>query len=187
MTRRRLVPQGAHVKPFGAGDPMRFPFLLVALYLSGSCVACCAQAALPSPVAAMRLLGSSDAGERRRGAEELARGDGPPAEAVPALYAAIREEQSPKVYGALLVALGSAGIAEARPLIDARIDDPDSDARGYAREALRRWLVRNMLLSEGEELPPPPHRLYGPTSALPPGAPGAKPTPELRDPLDPER
>jgi len=109
----------------------------------------------------------------------LTEGEGPPVEAVPRLWRALGKEQNPEAYGAMLVALGASGIAEVRPLIDARLNDPDGDTQRFARAALKRWLVRNMLMSEDEALPPPPHRLYAPPEALPPGAPGAKAFPGL--------
>jgi hypothetical protein len=139
----------------------------------------CSSSPPPRSAGAMvAQLASADWQARQKAAEELGQGEGPPASAVPALYAALRKEQDARVQGALLVAFGASGAAEAKPLIDARIADPDADAQGHARRALKKWLVRNMLMTDDEELPPPPHRFYGQVQ-LPPGAPGSKPTPGL--------
>jgi hypothetical protein len=138
----------------------------------------CHPAEVRSAGPAIAMLDSADWTARRKAADSLAQGEGPPTEAVRPLYAALRREQNPKAYGAMLIALGASGIAEARPLIDARVNDPDGDMQQWARAALKRWLVRNSLMGEEDALPPPPHRLYGPSSP-PPGAPGAQPTPGL--------
>lgn len=127
---------------------------------------------------AIAMLDSADWMVRKKAAIALAEGMGPPDEALRPLYRAIFKEQNPEAYGQMLIAMGASGIAEARSLIDARINDPDADMQQSARTALKRWLVRNSVMAEDEELPPPPNRLYGPLP-LPPDAPGAKPQPWL--------
>jgi hypothetical protein len=138
-----------------------------------------------SPAEEVGLLGNPDWKERRSAADGLRDHGGPPAEALPALYAALQAEQSPKVLGAILITLGASGIPEVRPFIDARVNDPDEDMRRWARRALKYWLVKNQLLGEEQELPPPPGPLYGPPAALAPGVPGSHPTPGIGAPAAP--
>src|SRR5262245_51179571 len=72
---------------------------------------------------AIGMLRSPDANERKDAANKLRKRDPMPPEAVPHLFAAIQVEQNPEAYDAMLLALGASGAAEAKPLIDARIND----------------------------------------------------------------
>jgi len=158
---------------------MRIWSVLVAMSLALSCAGVgCRLVQSRRTMPAIAMLDSADWMVRQRAAVALAEGAGPPAEAVPPLYRAMFKERNPQVYGAMLIAIGASGIAEARPLIDARINDPDGDMQQWARTALKRWLVANSLMDPQEELPPPPHRLYGPATP-PPDSPASKPTPGL--------
>jgi hypothetical protein len=129
-----------------------------------------------SPVDAIQKLQSADWEERRHAADELRDDNGPAPQALPYLLAAIQHEQNPKAFGAMMITLGKSGIAEARGIIDPRVNDPDEDMRRWARRALAMWLKRNGLLAEDDELPPPPHPLYQwpPPMPLPPNAPAAQ-------------
>src|SRR5262249_4788884 len=130
-------------------DSMRIWSLLAAVCLALPCAGLGCRLIQPrQPMPAVIMLNSADWEVRYRAAVALAEGVGPPTEAVPPLYRAMFKERNPQVYGAMLIALGASGISEARPLIDARINDPDADMQQSARTALRRWLVRNLLLGE---------------------------------------
>lgn len=164
---------------------MRFAMIVLALILVGLSLSGCRREAREpqQPTDLISMLQSPVWQERRAAAIQLRDDDGPPPEVFPHLYAAIQTEQNPYAYDALLVTLGASGAAEAKPLIDARINDPDEDVRKSAQAALKLWLVRNSLMSEDEELPPPPHPFYGPVQ-VPPGAPASRPmlpTPPVAD------
>lgn len=128
-----------------------------------------------TPAEMVANLRSPEWETRRHAADQLRDDGGPAPEALPALYAAMAHEQHPKAYGAMLITLGASGIPEARPLIDARLNDPSADMRRWSKRALNQWLVRNGLLSEDDDMPPPGHPLYGPPPPLPPSAPGSHP------------
>src|SRR5438034_8655435 len=137
---------------------MRIWTILAAMPLFLACAGVNCRLAEPrTTMPAIAMLDSADWVVRQGAAVALAEGVGPPVEAVPPLYRAMFKERNPQVYGAMLIAIGASGISEAKPLIDARINDPDQDMQQQARTALRRWLVRNSLMGEDEELPPPPH------------------------------
>lgn len=155
---------------------MRLAVVVLALSLASACTHAREPAVPPSTLAALQ---STDWQERRKAADDLAKDDGPAPEAVVPLYRALKKEQNGEVYGAMLVALGHAGIAEIRPIIDARVNDPDHDMQRWARAALKAWLVRNGLFGPEQELPAPPNPVYSPPSALPSSAPGAHPWPGL--------
>ena len=103
------------------------------------------------------------------------------------LITAAEVEGDRKAYVEMLLTLGQTGAMEARPLIDRHILSVDKWLRKHARRALREWLVANRLLHEDDDLPEPPHRLYGPPPVLPPTAPAAHSLQGLaaRTPLSP--
>lgn len=96
--------------------------------------------AMPKEVA---LLQSPDWEKRRGAADDLRDNNGPPPPAVPYLIAAAQKETHPKALGAMLITLGSSGAPEAKPLIEARVNDPDSDMRRWARRGMKNWLQKN--------------------------------------------
>jgi hypothetical protein len=128
-----------------------------------------------SPAEMVANLRSPEWETRRHAADQLRDDGGPIPEALPALYDAMMHEHNLKAYGAMLITLGASGIAEARPLIDARMSDPSEDMRRWAKRALNLWLVRNGLMSENDDMPPLGDPLYGPPPPLPPTAPGSHP------------
>jgi hypothetical protein len=88
-------------------------------------------------------LRSLDPDERRVAADELRAAGGPAPTAVPYLFEAISHERNPATYGAMLITLGASGAPEARPLIEARLRDPDSAMRRWAGTAMDYWSARN--------------------------------------------
>jgi len=76
---------------------------------------------------------------------------------VPYLIAAAQKETNPKALGAMLITLGSSGAPEAKPLIEARVNDPDSDMRRWARRGMKNWLQKNgtMVRADIATAPPP--------------------------------
>jgi hypothetical protein len=95
------------------------------------------------PPEQLAKLGSQDWKDRRDAADDLREDGGPPQQAVVALAMAASRERHPKALGAMLLTLGASGAPEAKPIIEAHVDDGDSDVRRYARRAMKSWLVRN--------------------------------------------
>ena len=89
------------------------------------------------------LLQSPDWEKRRGAADDLGDNNGPPAVAVPYLLAAAQRETNAKALGAMLITLGSSGAPEAKPMIEARVNDPSSDMRRWARRGMKNWLTKN--------------------------------------------
>jgi hypothetical protein len=129
-----------------------------------------------TPVHWIGKLRSAEWEERRKAAVELRKDGGPLPEATHQLLWSIQYEQNPEVCGEMLITLGASGAAEAKPIIDARIQGPDEDVRKAAKRALKEWLVRNSLMGQRDDLPPPPHAFYGPVH-VPPGAPASRALP----------
>jgi len=98
-------------------------------------------------------LRNPDPDKRQNAADDLRTDQGVPAEAIPHLLQAIQTEQNPKAYGAMLITLGRSGVAEAKPLIDARIPDMDRDMRRWVSRALKYWLIANKQLPPDPQLP----------------------------------
>jgi hypothetical protein len=103
------------------------------------------------------LLQSPDWEKRREAADDLSEHNGPPPPAVPYLLAAAQKETNAKALGAILITLGNSGAPEAKPLIEARVNDPDSDMRRWARRGMKNWLKKNgtMVRQDVTTLPVP--------------------------------
>lgn len=117
---------------------------------------------------------------RREAAEDLREHDGPPASAVPALLAAAAREQKPEALEQMLLTLGQSGAPEAKPLIEAHMEDGDSDLRRSARKAMKNWLSKNgQVVRRDVETPPalPPAPATA-ASAAKAEAPPAPPPPD---------
>jgi HEAT repeat protein len=91
--------------------------------------------------------------ERRRAADGLRTDDGVPAEAIGPLLQAVQVERDRGAFGAMMITLGRSGVPEAKPLIDARIPEPDPDMRRWAARALKYWLIANRQLPPDPQLP----------------------------------
>lgn len=96
-------------------------------------------------------LRNPDPGARQSAADDLRQGNdcldagAPPCvppEAIPPLLEIISAEQDPKAYGAMLITLGKSGVPEAKPIIDARLPDPDPNMRRWAARALRYYMIK---------------------------------------------
>ena len=88
-------------------------------------------------------LGSRDAHNRKEAAEYLRKNDGPPADAVPMLVDALARETDRGAKEEMLMTLGASGAPEAKPAIDAHLDDTDADVRRTAHKAEKRWETKN--------------------------------------------
>ena len=149
----------------------RLPIALTALALALSAAACNREP--PKTTADLVAdLRNPDPDARRDAADDLRTDQGVPAEAVGALLQAIQVERDKKAYGAMLITLGRSGVPEARPIIDARLPEPDKDMRRWASRALKYWMIANRQLPPDAELP----------KGWPYGQPGfPPPLPEERD------
>ena len=90
---------------------------------------------------------------RRSAADGLRMDEGVPAEAIGPLLAAAQVERHRPAFGAMMITLGRSGVAEAKPLIDARIPEPDPDMRRWAARALKYWMIANRQLPPDPQLP----------------------------------
>lgn len=124
---------------------MRFRSLAAAFALSVVALAGvgCRRDRAQSPAERIAMLQSPDAGERRDAADDLMDDDGPPPQAVPYLIAALQREQDSKTYGVMLLALGKSGAPEAKPYIEANLQNPNKGVRERAEKALELWSRRN--------------------------------------------
>ena len=129
------------------------------------------QAAPQQMPKAVAKLQSRDWEDRRDAAEDLRDDGGPPAIAVPHLIAAAQKETAPKALGAMLITLGASGAPEAKPLIEARVNDPDPDMRRWARKGMKNWQAKNGERVRQDVSTPaltPPPATTGPAAAPPP-------------------
>lgn len=102
--------------------------------------------------AAVAQLHSLDPEARRDAADDL-RDAGPIPAAVPLLLSAARWETDHDAYGAMMIALGASGDAQARPFIEPCLSAADDYLRKWAERALQLWLVGNGVLEPREDLP----------------------------------
>ena len=98
-------------------------------------------------------LRSPSADVRRDAADGLRMDEGVPAEAIGPLLQAAQAEKDRKAFGAMMITLGRSGVPEAKPLIDARIPEPDRDMRRWAARALKYWMIANHQLPPDPQLP----------------------------------
>ena len=138
------------------------------------------QAVSPA-VAKIARLSNAEWEVRRDAADDLGEHNGPPPEAVPPLVAAASRESHPKALSAMLITLGQSGAPEAKPVLDAHMDDQNSDIRRQARKAMKRWQVKNgqNVRRDVETKPPPAAPVAAATGAQPaPTAPSAPTGPD---------
>ncbi len=139
-------------------------------------VVCCAAPASAHKMsyeAAAKLLRSDDEGKRQEAVGHLlARPPHP--RIIPILLRRAAIETDPGLYRNMLLLLGKSGFMEVRPMIDRHILSPDRGLRNAARRALKEWLLANRLIAEDDDLPDPPHPMYGPPPPLPAAAPAGR-------------
>src|SRR5262249_20063157 len=85
---------------------------------------------------------------------------------------------APKALGAMLITLGESGAPEAKPLLDAHVNDPSDDMRRWARNGMKRWQAKNgqrvrQDVSTPGMMPAPPPTRPAPAASAP-AAPPAK-------------
>lgn len=158
---------------------MRFstPVTALVLALAASSVTGCHRDRAYSPADRIAMLQSPDPGQRRDAADDLMDGGGPSPQAVPYLIAAIQREQDPKTYGVMLLALGKSGAPEAKPYIEANLQNPNKNVRNRAEQALVYWSQRNPNGVPPPNMAPPPEM---PVEPQEPGAPPQLPAPAAR-------
>jgi len=107
------------------------------------------------PDQAVANLQSPDIKVRQRAANSLHADSNAPATVIPVLLQTYQAEQVPLVRGAILIALGTWGAPEAKPVIDqAVLTAADPDSRRWAARALKYWMIQTGALPQGADLPP---------------------------------
>src|SRR5262245_29316146 len=84
-------------------------------------------------------LGAADADDRKEAAEKLRKDGGPPLDAVPHVIAAIQRERDGEARAEMLITLGASGSADAKPVLEANLNDRDKDVREGAQKGLKLW------------------------------------------------
>jgi hypothetical protein len=142
--------------------------LLLASLLAGSRVhAHDENATLDDLIAALR---ATDAKERAHAAVQI-RDGGTDLRAVVPLIKAAKYEPDHGALIEMLLALGESGVVEALGVIQLHAQSPANDLRIHARHALERWLRKNRVIDEEEEVPEPPHPFYARPPRFPPDRP----------------
>jgi HEAT repeat protein len=107
------------------------------------------------PDQAVASLHDPDPKTRQHAADSLHSNGTAPAGVIPNLMQALQTEQDAHVRGAILIALGSWGAPDAKPIIDqAVMTAPDPDSRRWAGRALKYWMVQTGAMAQGTPLPP---------------------------------
>jgi hypothetical protein len=119
-----------------------------------------------------------------------------PPHAIQALLQSAQTETDPRTKGAVMIALGHSGVAEAKPLLDQYVQTSDPDQRRWAVRALKKWVVTTGQYPQGYEFseswpfdapgfgagaPPPMQQAAGmpaPVQAAPPPPTRGGPTPQ---------
>jgi len=96
-----------------------------------------------APAESVAQLRSPDMETRRSAADDLRRGDGPPAHAVPAIMTALQQEKYPPAYGAMLITAGKSGVPDALPYICGAVQSDQRDMRRWGDRALDLWREKN--------------------------------------------
>lgn len=112
----------------------------------------------PAALPTIAHLASPEWKERREAAEDLGEHENPPKEAVGPLVQAASHETAPKALISEMLTLGWTGAPEAKPILEAHLEDSDNDVRRAARKAMKRWQVKNgeLVRKDIETATPPP-------------------------------
>jgi hypothetical protein len=112
------------------------------------------------PDQAAANLQSPDPTLRRNAADSLHAESNAPAAVVGNLLNAVQTEQVPNVRGAMLIALGTWGSPQAKPIIDQAVATAaDPDQQRWAGRALHYWMIQTGAMDKAAPLPP--HWPYG--------------------------
>ncbi len=132
--------------------------IALALWVAG-----CEPPPAKSPAELLTDLSSSDPTVRAQGARGMRAPNGAvDPQAVPHLLMALEKERSEMVQCEILVTLGESGTDPARTAIEARINAPSNQLKRCSRRAFKKLLVRRGQWDDRQELPLPPHPVYGP-------------------------
>src|SRR5580658_349646 len=102
------------------------------------------------PDRAVAALQDPDPRVRQHAADSLRSEGHAPAAVVGNLLQAAQTEQVPFVRGAILIALGTWGSPQAKPIIDQAVQTaPDADQQRWAGRALKAWMIQTGAVPEG--------------------------------------
>jgi hypothetical protein len=128
--------------------------ILYAIPLALSLVAASGCKHTMPPDVAMAELKNPNPQVRRDAADALRTKDGVPANAVPVLLDALKNERDPAVQGAILITLGKSGSPEAKPPIEAAVQGATGkDMRRWAGRALKLWMQQTGALPQDYKFP----------------------------------
>jgi hypothetical protein len=135
---------------------MRTPAIL--LLLAALSLSACHHGVPPDQ--AVANLQSPDPMQRRNAADSLHADSNAPAAVVGNLLQAVQAEQVPNARGAMLIALGTWGAPQAKPLIDQAVATaPTPEEQRWAGRALHYWMIQTGAMDKAAPLPP--HWPYG--------------------------
>ncbi|MFO0593108.1 MAG: HEAT repeat domain-containing protein [Polyangiaceae bacterium] len=147
----------------------------------------CRHADVSSPGARYAALESPDEDDRRAAIKEMLQTGGAHPQEVPMVIEALKREPDPKNYGMMLLLLGKSGAPEAKPFIDANIENPNKFVRERAFAAREMWVKTHVNYAPagppaGAPQPPdtagPQPDQGGEPPQLPPPPPGSPPPPQ---------